>query len=623
MVIDEYFPPICSSSSDLSETDITYTSWEMVEQKINVKILETEIMWRCLKFCLLFPKDYEIDREEIIQLWIAAGFFEIPPTREILENNVGRYFEEFERCHIFQASSFQYSSQRLRYRLNSSIVDLSRELLDCDYFRIHDFESHISERTLHSSFLDSRIDPIILKKLYQAKNLHTLLILHEPGTLLDQVPRELFLKLPFLRVLDLSHMNISELPSSIGKLKYLRYLNLSNTPLTALPNSVCGLYQMQTLKLRGCSKLVGLPKGFRKLINLQHLDLDIACLLVSMPPGIGDLRQLHSLSAFVVGKHDGCHITELKHMVNLGGTLRILRLENVCSTEEAKEAALDHKKYLNKLELEWSKLDDGLQLLENLQPHATIEELQIVGYGGVKFPSWIGDPVFSKLVTISIHNCRICKVLPPLGSLPLLFDLCVSEMYEVTVIDHQFCGRKTDIGSLELGRLELQPIYVNSSNAVNFNAFPRLGKLTLNGMPKLEKWSGVEEGDFPNLQKLSISGCSRLTTISKLSNFKSLLQLEISHCPSFIFLPKEELPENLGNLAIIDCLLLKELCHKEVEYDCGILKHIPDVWIDYKQISGVWFCNSTLLSSITNSIFCIYVFARQCMKFFILFTSCY
>ncbi|KAL5720435.1 hypothetical protein ACHQM5_013104 [Ranunculus cassubicifolius] len=318
---------------------------------------------------------------------------------------------------------------------------------------------------------------------------------------------------------------------------------------------------MEILKLRGCFKLVGLPKGMRKLIRLRCLDVDVASVLFSMPPGFGDLRSLETMPVFSVSREKGCRITELKYLGNLQGMLCILKLENVFSSEEAKEAALDQKQYLDKVELHWTETQNGFDILQSLQPHQNLNELQIVGYGGPKFPSWVGDPLFRILTTVTIHDCINCELLPPLGKLPSLKFLFMSDMDGVAVIDRQFCGRN------------------------KAKAFPMLESFTLNGAAKLEKWSGIKEGDFPCLEKLHISDCSKLTTLPDLSIFKSLQQLEISHCPILESFPNEGMPVSLQDLIIIYCPLLKEKYGEDGALNGRELAHTPNVWIDYQRIS--------------------------------------
>lgn len=91
----------------------------------------------------------------------------------------------------------------------------------------------------------------------------------------------------------------------------------------------------------------------KKLTNRRHLELVVVRQLISMSKRIGNLTNLQTLSAFLVGRDDECGIEELKNMNELSGTFCISRLERVSSLDKAKEAALIDKKYLNKLELQW------------------------------------------------------------------------------------------------------------------------------------------------------------------------------------------------------------------------------------------------------------------------------
>ncbi|KAF9592892.1 hypothetical protein IFM89_018472, partial [Coptis chinensis] len=490
---------LVEDNKDDTDMEIVYDSWDMLNSMwkalVSDKSLDGEVMWSCIKFCYLFPKTHEFNKDDIIQLWIAEGF--IPVTHIRLETTAGLYIEALQELSIFQFS-FLASTGEPRYKLNPSIVDLFEErhsALD-EYYRVDDGGNFcISENTLHSSFRDS-IDPVTLKDLFQAKSLCSLMILHQQGFHIEQVPRDLFLSLRSLRPFPNANSETQKLCQA------------------------CKFTQMhkETYKLTTSRSRCSISNGFNAT-------------------GLGDLTELQTLPAFVVGKENGCHITELQHMVNVHGTLHIFRLENVFSFEDAKEAALDQLKYIQKLELQWTELHDGHEILENLRPHIELEELQIVGYGDANFPTWIGDPIFSKLTTITIHDCRKCELLSPLGKLPLLKALSVSKMHEVKVINHQFCGRDMDNESLDLERLDRGTVYENLSSYKAFTS--------------------------------------------------SLKKLEIRLCPSLESFPMKGLPNSLQHLVIIDCPLLKEFCQKEQEEQWRKLVHIPNVWVDYLQISAL------------------------------------
>lgn len=378
----------------------------------------------------------------------------------------------------------------------------------------------------------------------------------------SQVPHELFLRLQRLRVLNLSHMGIDELPSSIGRLKHLRYLNLSENHIQKLPESTSNLLALQTLKLKRCFEFFELPTNMKNLTSLRHLDLDVKHQLNYMPSGFGNLVNLQTLCAFIVGRDRGCGIRELKNMRFLRGSLCITNLENVPSATEAKEANLFKKPYLNKVELEWNSTGDKIHqqdVLAGLQPHENLKELTIAGYNGIMFPCWISNPEY-KLTDIHLRGCLSCSILPSLGQLPHLKFLCIEDMAGLMHVDDHFCG---------FG---------------NIKGFPSLESLIFQDMPNMTAWTGLNGGDLPCLRELTMTNCPRLTSLPLLHNLNFLHNLNIGSCPRLEALPEEGLPESLQLLIIVDSAIIKERCRADVGEDWHKINRIPKIEIDYVEI---------------------------------------
>ncbi|XP_058078768.1 putative disease resistance protein RGA3 [Magnolia sinica] len=505
----------------------------------------------CFAYCSIFPKDYEFEKDKLVQLWMAEGFL-LTQGRKQMEDIGGEYFDD-----LLLRSFFQYShnnwEDRSVYKMHDLIHDLAQSISGDECFRMEDHGPfNVSERARHSSLHYSSLlcdgkKPSNSKVFYKSKGLRTFLLLGVQGylpctsNLRVTIPHDMFTKLRCLRVLDLSNGYIIELPNSIGSLKHLRYLDLSRGCFKRLPESIGHLYNLQTLKLENCSELCELPKGIGKLMKLRHLCMHTRMInsspqLVSMPPGIGKLVDLQTLSLFVVGKESGSGIGELQNMMNLKGSICISKLENASA---AKEADLKGKQHLHELELQWSpnnpvdvQLEKAEEVLEGLQPHISLKTLGIFQYNGTKFPSWVGDPLFSNLETIYIFNSSQCQCLPSLGRLPILKDLYIRGMHAVEKVGVEFRGDG------------------------NAGMFPLLETLELKDMPALDEWTDVEECDFPCLQELEVIDCPKLKGLPYLP--PTLRNLSISNCLGLTALPR--LP-SLADLELDGCdeAILREL----------------------------------------------------------------
>jgi hypothetical protein len=97
-----------------------------------------------------------------------------------------------------------------------------------------------------------------------------------------------------LQKLDLSNNQLTTLPESLGNLSKLQELYLSNNQLTMLPESLGNLFHLQTLYLHK-NQLTALPKSLGKLYQLQDLDLSDNQ-LTTLPEWLGNLIYMRSLS---------------------------------------------------------------------------------------------------------------------------------------------------------------------------------------------------------------------------------------------------------------------------------------------------------------------------------------
>ncbi|MFS7925360.1 putative virus X resistance protein-like, coiled-coil [Helianthus anomalus] len=557
-------------------------------------------------YCSLFPKDYLFDKEELVLLWMAEGFLSPSNATKSPERLGHDYFEI-----LLSRSFFQHAPNDESLFIMHDLMNDLAMLVAGELFLRFDNHMKISTEDLakyrHMSFSrETYVGYHKFEAFKGAKSLRTLLAVSidvDPSWnsffLSNKILVDLLPSLTLLRVLSLSHFQITEVPEFLGSLKHLRYLNLAKTKIKELPENVSNLYNSQTLIVFGCEKLTKLPKSFLKLKKLRHFDMRDTPCLEKLPLGIGELKSLQTLTRIIIAENNGFAITELKGLKDLHGEISIEGLNNVQSSMHAREANLSLK-VINKLELKWDDVS-GRETLENeilneLKPRSDkLKMLEVKYYKGIEFPNWVGDPSFHQLVQVSLRGCRKCTSLPPLGRLPSLKELLIQGMDDVKVISLEL-SRSTDVTfpSLEILRFEDMSTWeVWSTNSKVM--FPRLRELQITKCPNL---IDVSLKALPSLRVLKIDGCceSMLRSLVKaassttkleigtilgltdevwrdvIENFGAVEQLRIQHCDEIRYLWESDAEAskvltNLKELKVMYCKKLVSLGEKEEDDD--------------------------------------------------------
>uniref|UniRef100_A0A0E0F5X5 NB-ARC domain-containing protein n=1 Tax=Oryza meridionalis TaxID=40149 RepID=A0A0E0F5X5_9ORYZ len=236
--------------------------------------------------------------------------------------------------------------------------------------------------------------------------------------------------------------------------------------------------------------------------------------------GIHSLINLHTLPQLYIGRNI-CNMGELKSL-NKIKELTVRGLADLDRKEDAKEAWLHNKKHLQSLHLDFSRaidLDDSPDYSENTR------------YESSKYPSWLGEPSFSNLTTIKFLFCK-SERLPTLGELPSLQFLHVREMMFLQHIRQEFC-----------------------SHGHGFKGFPALKKLKFVQMLEWSEWSGVDDGAFPRLHRLSIRCADNILSLP-VAPFLSLVSFQVTDCPNITAIPASP---SLRQLHICRCVNLDQL----------------------------------------------------------------
>ncbi|XP_065870548.1 putative disease resistance protein RGA3 isoform X1 [Euphorbia lathyris] len=492
----------------------------------------------CFAICSIFPKDYFVEKEELIQLWMAEGLLGTPNV-----DTGNEYFSYLLLNSFFQDVERNDYGDISKCKMHDLIHDLALSISKSETMML--VTSSVQIR--HTNLIRRKPTPPFLTD--GAKKLRTLFIENAFSVGLW--------KLKSLRTLILKGNDVEEFPSSIGKLKHLRYLDVSHTNMKALPESITKLYNLQTLRFEECISLTELPKNkMFNLLSLRHIHFSYD---FQMPSMVGRLTCLETLPLFAVGPDRGGSIQELEFLNNLRGSLRIEYLEEVRDKDEAEKANLQKKTKLEALKFVWStygreSFGNDEEVLEGLQPHEAIKSLEIKDYLGERFPSWLwmmrirsesnSSTILNNLVKLNLIDCSRCKELPRLGHLPHLEVLSIGGLDNVKYIGSEFYGNDQTL-------------------------FPSLKSFEMMSMERLEEWKEPSGGDpgseivvFPCLKELIIWECHWLTKVpmkylsslesldirdcEELSNifdeihgFQSLRTLQISYCHGITRLPSE------------------------------------------------------------------------------------
>ncbi|CAJ2655704.1 disease resistance protein RGA2-like [Trifolium pratense] len=510
---------------------------------------------KCFAFCSLFPKDYLIEKQMLIRLWIAQGFVQSSDENRSLEDIGEKYFMDFVHNSLFQNITKRFEGKLVCFQMHDIVHDLASFISKSDYFLINETGQHdVDIKTRHVSFsfkLDSKWQvPTSLLKAYKLRTF--LLPLHYAGNYEIQVSacNSILSSFRRFRVLNLNCTESMKIPSCIGRMKHLRYLDLSRNRIEELPRSITELINLETLLLNHCYRLRELPKDLWKLVSLRHLELDECYRLTCMPRGIGKMTNLQTLTLFVLDatSKDSAKARELRGLNNLRGELEIRGLECLrhCPTE-AKDINLMGKPHLHQLRLEWNSWNSQIVcdvndlekddiILHDIVMHSNITSIALTGFGGVTFN------LSTNLDALCVYKCPRFQYL----------ELALLHVKKITL---------GDLPSLEW--------VVNDNNNGDNSSSTFCASLTqidLYQLHNLKGWCRCSEEEMSK-------GCCH--------QFKSLEMLWIYDCHNLISIPQHTDIKKMLLSDVTSKILQQAVTHSNVEF--LDLNNI----LNFKSLSGV------------------------------------
>ncbi|PON93738.1 NB-ARC domain, LRR domain containing protein [Trema orientale] len=175
---------------------------------------------RCLVFCSIFPRHYEIKKDKLIQLWMAEGLVQSSsrkPPEDIGNDYFNNllwmsFFIEIKRCD--NGVVMGHKMHDVIYDFVQSVAGLEYAILDCQLLAPRSFR-----QIRHSSIVCNFKSTVIPIELCDAKHLRTLLLFS--GGTFEELPHECYSNFKYLLVLDLCGSNLVDIDASIGHVSCL------------------------------------------------------------------------------------------------------------------------------------------------------------------------------------------------------------------------------------------------------------------------------------------------------------------------------------------------------------------------------------------------------------------
>ncbi|KAL0283406.1 UNVERIFIED_CONTAM: putative disease resistance protein RGA3, partial [Sesamum angustifolium] len=620
--IDDWTSVLQSGFSD-SNGD---TSGVLQVLKLSFDRLPSPLLKKCFAYCSIFSEDQKIEKELLIQLWMAEGLL-VENDGTDMESLGSRVYDILLQNSFFQEAEKDEFGIIKHSKMHDLVHDLACSISKAESFNVENHKSKAFPPRVRNLAISSLDDQESYKTALNDNAIYLRALFSNDG-----MPDSILDDCKNLRTLSLQS-NTEELTASIAKLIHLRFIDVSFTDIRSFPESICKLYNLQTLRALRCSKLQELPSQLRSLISLRHLVVDQEEHF-EMPLEIGNLTCLRTLKFFNIGDENGRRIEELGYLKNLRGEVVIRRLEDVNGKAEAARACLTEKPNIHKLKLVWSRWGEGNisnheQVLEGLEPHPNIKSISIEGFRGHNLPSWIMNRSISDqrmtyleewIEMSSNYSYQAVNAFPRLEH--LIIDVCPNIS---RFPSHGFpCLKKLEINDVERGGLLLDGISNNNSssltsfrlaNVSDVTCLPkrllydnqRIMSMYIRKCPNLthielsahnlksleiicicncEKLKSIRYliqreaengGYFNSLQILEIDNCNEVTEILSpmvLEPCTSLQSLQVSRCHNLVSFPIDfrRLPSGLCNLDISRCPKLRSLPKGDINCLSGLTK---------------------------------------------------
>lgn len=446
----------------------------------------------CFLYCSLFPEDFLINKNDLIDYWIGEGISDESDDREVVVNwgydVIGSLLhaclledkDDCVRMHDVIRDMALWIASDIERDQQNFFVQTGAQLSKAP-------EVGKWEGARRVSLMAN--DIVHLLETPNCSNLRTLFL----GSIhLNKISRGFFQFMPNLTVLDLSNnISLLGLPRGVWNLRSLQYLNLSRTGIKELPTELNELVKLRYLNLEYTHSLYLLPHGviscFRMMRILRMFRCGSSeqaaedCILSRDESLVEELQCLVKLNMLTVTIRSAAALERLSSFQGMQSSTRVLHLELFHDSKLVNFSSLANMKNLDtlhichcgsleELQIDWEGELQKMQAINNLAQVATTER------------------PFRSLSRVYVENCL---------KLSNLTWLILAQ--NLTFLSLSNCPKLVEVASVE--KLPEVPELVE-----NLNPFAKLKAVELVSLPNLKSfyWNGLP---LPSVKDVQVVDC--------------------------------------------------------------------------------------------------------------------
>nr|XP_018472705.1 PREDICTED: probable disease resistance protein At1g15890 [Raphanus sativus] len=440
--------------------------------KFSYDSLEDEKVKSCFLYCSLFPEDYEINKEELIEYWISEGFIKGKIYEDGCYNKGYVIIGSLVRAHLLMESETAVKMHDVLREMAIWIGSTSGKEEERQCVKTGAKLSRIPDDINWSvlrriSLMSNQIEEISCCP--ECPNLSTLIL---RDNCLKVIQGKFFQFMRALVVLDLSdNILLREFPEEICSLTSLQYLNLSSTRISSLSVVLKGLRELISMDLEFTD--VESIDGIRtSLPNLQVLKLYHSSVQIDAR-SIEELQHLENLKVLTGSVKDALVVESIQRVERLASCVQRLWIVNMSA-----EVLTLNTVALGALR----QLDILVSQISEIKIDWKSKEKQDLPY-----------PCLKHLSSVSLVNLEGPKELTWLLFAPNLKHLGVANSESIEEIINKEKGMS-----------------ISNVHPDMMVPFQKLESLTLESLPELKRICSSPPPSLPSLKNIVVEICPKL-----------------------------------------------------------------------------------------------------------------